>query len=99
MKNTITVGFGIPEFNSLAEVEIKSRSFSSAELLTKTGSQEERTFKMILEKLPKRISKHWKSVEFTFQGERILVCKHWLDETGNDFSLSHEVLELEEEIL
>lgn len=52
----------------------------------------ENTFRNCCKKLPKFIDKKWQSIEFKFNNETILVCKHWLIETDFDFSNSHQII-------
>ena len=75
------VEIAIPEFNSLGSKEVK---------FTQKESVEE-TFNSILKTLNKSDSKNWQSIEFDFDNDTILVCKHWLIETDFNFSLSHQI--------
>ncbi len=76
-----TVSVAIPEFNSFGDKKIKF----------KPGESKESTFKSILNSLNKSDSKNWRSIEFEFEDETILVCLHWLTETGFDFEQSHQI--------
>ena len=75
------ISIAIPEFNSLADRKIKFTQKENAE----------ETFKSILTSLNKKDSKNWQSVEFEFNNENVLVCKHWLIETDFNFELSHQI--------
>lgn len=76
-----TVSFLIPEFNSIANKEIK---FTQA-------NDKETTFRNIWKTFNKNLNKNWQSVEFQFNNQNILVCRHWLKETNFNFELSHEI--------
>lgn len=75
------VNFGIPEFNSLATKEVKF----------KEQENKENTFISILKSFNKTLDKNWQSIEFEFNNETILVCKHWLHETNFNFEESHQI--------
>jgi len=81
MKKAI-VSFGIPELNSLGTKEVNFKDFEDKET----------TFKNICKSFNKTLNKNWNSIEFEFEGETILVCKHWLEETDFNFDLSHLIL-------
>ena len=76
-----TISFGIPEFNSLGTKEI---NFTPKE-------DKETTFRSIWKSLNKTLDKNWQSIEFDFNNETILVCKHWLKETNFNFEQSHQI--------
>lgn len=59
-----------------------------------TQQNAEETFRLMLNKLPKRIGKSWFSMEFEFNGQLIDVSKDHLIETNWDFSNSITVEEL-----
>lgn len=75
------ISFGIPQFNSLGNKNIKFKEQETAE----------ETFKSILKSLNKNLSKNWQSIEFDFKGQNIQVLKHWLIETGFNFEQSHVI--------
>ena len=75
-----TVIFKIPEFNSIGTKEINF----------KQQGDKESTFKNIFNSFTKNLDKNWESIEFDFNNETILVCKHWLKETDFNFNLSHK---------
>jgi hypothetical protein len=77
-----TVSFKIPEFTSYATKDIRFIE----------GKDLESTFKLIWKSFTKSLDKNWESVEFQFNNETILVCKHWLIETDFDFSNSHQII-------
>jgi len=79
MKAIIT--FGIPEFNSIGTKEL---SFNSQE-------NAENTFKSIWKSFNKMLDQNWQSIEFEFNNETILVCKHWLQETNFNWEQSHQI--------
>ena len=79
---TFRLEFGILEFNSIGSKEIKMN-----EILDTA----EQTFNACLLLIPKRLLKTWQSIEFEFNNQTILVCKHWLIETNFDFENSHQI--------
>ncbi len=76
-----TVSFKIPEFHSLGTKEINFKKFEDKET----------TFRNIWKSFNKTLDKNWQSVEFEFNNETILVCKHWLIETDFNFEESHQI--------
>jgi hypothetical protein len=76
-----TVSFKIPEFNSMGTKEINF----------KEQEDKETTFRSILKSFNKTLDKNWQSIEFDFNNETILVCKHWLIETEFNFEQSHQI--------
>lgn len=78
---TAIVSFTIPQFNSISTKEI---NFKDAE-------DKETTFRNIWKSFNKSLDKNWQSIEFEFNNETILVCKHWLRETDFNFELSHQI--------
>lgn len=75
------VSFGIPEFNSLATKEVKF----------KEQEDKETTFRSIWKSFNKTLNENWQSIEFEFNNENILVCRHWLKETNFNFEESHQI--------
>jgi len=80
MKKAI-ITLGITEFNSIGTKEINFKDFEDKET----------TFRNILKSLNKFLDNNWQSIEFEFENETILVCKHWLKETDFNFDLSHKI--------
>ena len=78
---TARVNFLISEFRSLATKEIKFTPQDNAE----------DTFKNIWKSFNKTLDKNWQSIEFEFNNQTILVCKHWLKETNFNFQESHQI--------
>ncbi len=78
---TAIVSFKIPEFHSFGTKEIKF----------KESENSEETFKSILKKLNKNLTKNWESIEFTFNCSDFLVCRHWLIETNFNWEESHQI--------
>lgn len=78
---TAIITFDIPEFNSFGSKEIKFKELQD----------KESTFKSILKSFNKKLDKNWNSIEFKFENESILICKHWLIETDFNFELSHQI--------
>jgi hypothetical protein len=76
-----TVSFKIPEFNSMGTKEINF----------KEQEDKETTFRSIWKSFNKTLDKNWQSIEFDFNNETILVCKHWLIETDFNFEQSHQI--------
>ena len=62
--------------------------------IIESNSSNEDIFRSCWKSLPKRLDKGWESISFINEGETIEVCKHWLEETGLDFSQSHTVVKL-----
>ena len=75
------VSFNIPEFNSIGTKEFKFKEKENAE----------NTFKSICKSFNKTLNKNWQSIEFDFNNETILVCKHWLIETNFNWNESHQI--------
>jgi hypothetical protein len=78
------ISFKIPEFHSMG---IKEINF-------KEQVDKETTFKSIWKSFNKNLDKNWQSIEFDFNNETILVCRHWLIETNFDFNNSHQITEI-----
>jgi hypothetical protein len=75
------VSFGIPEFNSIANKEIKFKEEENAE----------NTFRSIWKSFNKKLDKNWQSIEFEFNNKTILVCRRWLIETNFNWNKSHQI--------
>ena len=75
------VSFKIPEFHSIGSKKIKFNQFEDKET----------TFRNIWKSFNKTLDKNWQSVEFEFNNETILVCKHWLIETNFNWEESHQI--------
>ena len=75
------VSFKIPEFNSIGTKEFKFKEQEDAE----------DTFRSICKSFNKTLNKNWQSIEFDFNNETILVCKHWLIETNFNWNESHQI--------
>ncbi len=79
---TATINFKIPEFNSIGSKEVKFKQQDTCE----------ETFREIWKSLNKTLDKNWESIEFEFNNQSILVCRHWLQETDFNFSQSHQII-------
>lgn len=75
------INFKIPQFNSLGSKEVKFKEQNTCE----------ETFREIWKSLNKTLDKNWESIEFEFNNQSILVCRHWLQETDFDFNQSHKI--------
>ena len=76
-----TICFIIPEFHSIGSKEV---TFSQKEC-------KESTFNSILNNLNKKLSNNWESITFNFDGDEIMISKHWFLETDFNFELSHTI--------
>lgn len=76
------INFKIPQFYSLGTKEVKFKQQDTCE----------ETFIVIWKSLNKTLDKNWESIEFEFNNQSILVCRHWLQETDFNFSQSHQIL-------
>jgi hypothetical protein len=76
-----TVSFSISEFHSLSTKDVR--------FLAKDNAED--TFISIWKSFTKTLDKNWQSIEFEFNNETILVCKHWLKETNFNFQESHQI--------
>jgi len=77
------VSFKIPEFHSFGTKKIFVKNAKS--------DNSEETFKNILKSLGRTFTKNWESIEFEFNNENILVCRHWLIETNFNWEESHQI--------
>jgi hypothetical protein len=77
-----TINFKITEFHSLGSKEVNFKHQETCE----------DTFRSIWKSLNKTLDKNWQSIEFEFNNETILVCRHWLKETNFNFQESHQII-------